>query len=100
MRNGDIKGFGALMNASHASLRDDFEVSCPELDLLAETAQTLPGVLGARMTGGGFGGCTVNIVELSALDAFREAISSKYIEAFGKECLIYTADPSDGAGEL
>ena len=100
LRNGNIKGFGALMNASHASLRDDFEVSCPELDLLAETAQTLPGVLGARMTGGGFGGCTVNIVELSALDAFREAISSKYIEAFGKECLIYTADPSDGAGEL
>lgn len=62
LKDGDLETFGALMNASHVSLRDDYEVSCHELDVLAETAWTVPGVLGSRMTGGGFGGCTVSIV--------------------------------------
>ena len=62
------------MNASHASLRDDYAVSCGELDFLAETAQGLDGVYGARMTGGGFGGCTVNLMEQDAVEAFVKSM--------------------------
>jgi galactokinase len=75
--------FGALMRASHQSLRDDFEVSCPELDLLADLASNLPGVYGSRMTGGGFGGCTVNLVRSQHADAFCDAIQNQYQKITG-----------------
>lgn len=96
---GDIAGFGKLMNASHASLKEDFEVSCEELDVLAETAQTLPGVCGARMTGGGFGGCTVNIVEEDQAEAFIRELGRIYTEKTGLTASFYTAAAGDGAHE-
>jgi galactokinase len=86
---GDPGRFGELMRASHRSLRDDFEVSCPELDLLADTAAQLPGVYGSRMTGGGFGGCTVNLVREEYADAFCETIRRRYRESTGKEPALY-----------
>jgi galactokinase len=86
---GDLNRFGVLMRASHCSLRDDFEVSCPELDLLADTAAQLPGVYGSRMTGGGFGGCTVNLVREECADAFCETIRRSYRESTGKEPTLY-----------
>ncbi len=85
----DPERFGELMRASHRSLRDDFEASCPELDFLADTAAQLPGVYGARMTGGGFGGCTVNLVGEEYADAFCETIRRRYLEAVGKEPALY-----------
>jgi galactokinase len=86
---GDLERFGELMRASHCSLRDDFEVSCPELDILADTAASLPGVYGSRMTGGGFGGCTVNLVREEYADAFCETIRHRYLESVGKEPAVY-----------
>ena len=100
LKAGDLAAFGALMNASHASLRDDYEVSCPELDLLAETAQAIPGVLGSRMTGGGFGGCTVSVVEVGAEEEFRRILSEDYRKAFGYDCTFYTVSAGDGAREI
>lgn len=100
LRNGDIKGFGDLMHDSHVSLRDDFEVSCKELDILAEEAWKLPYVLGSRMTGGGFGGCTVSIVENDHVDEFKEVISKIYKEKTGLTCEFYISDAADGAGRI
>ncbi|XP_022162633.1 galactokinase-like [Myzus persicae] len=93
LKRGDYKSFGELMNASHNSLRDDFEVSCPELDQLVELARKVPGVLGSRMTGGGFGGCTVTLVDRAAVNAVVSAISSEY-KGSPK---FYTVSPSSGA---
>ncbi len=100
LKRGDLKAFGELISASHVSLRDDFEVSCPELDLLAETAWNVPGVYGSRITGGGFGGCTVSIVKKSSEELFKSKVSEAYRDAFGIDCVFYTALPSDGAREL
>jgi galactokinase len=86
---GDLDRLGALMLASHRSLRDDFEVSCAELDLLAGLASALPGVYGSRMTGGGFGGCTVSLVQNELADAFCETMRLRYREATGFETEIY-----------
>ena len=97
---GDLKEMGRLMLASHQSLRDDYEVSCRELDLLVEAASAATGVWGARMTGGGFGGCTVNLVRRSALDQFREKVTERYVTATGLEPTIFVAEPSDGACEI
>lgn len=96
LQNGDIAAFGKLMNASHVSLRDDYEVSCPELDLLAETAWTVPGVVGSRMTGGGFGGCTVSIIKISAVSEYEEIAGEKYREAFGYDCTFIEGAAGDG----
>ena len=96
---GDIAAFGKLMNGSHASLKEDFEVSCSELDVLAETAQTLPGVYGARMIGGGFGGCTVNIVDEDQTAAFEEILGRIYTEKTGLTASFYQAAAGDGAHE-
>ena len=74
LRNNDVELFGKLMNASHESLRYDYEVSCEEIDILVDLAQAMPGVLGSRITGGGFGGCTVSIVKDEAVDGFIETI--------------------------
>jgi galactokinase len=87
---------GALMAASHASLRDDFEVSCPELDALVEIAVAQPGVIGSRMTGGGFGGCTVTLVEEPHAAAASAAIAAGYRARTGRDCTLFTTRPAAG----
>lgn len=89
LRTGGFDCFGELMNASHVSLRDLFEVSVPELDLLAAEAQATEGVLGARMTGGGFGGCTVNLVRVDAVDHLRSRLEAAYTSQFGRSPHVY-----------
>ncbi len=97
---GDMKRMGELMYEAHASYRDDFAASCPEADLLVELAATQPGVVGARLTGGGFGGCTVNLVEAAQAEAFRESIHSAYLERAGIDADIYLCQAAAGASEL
>lgn len=99
-RERDVRTAGALMTASHASLRDDYEVSCPELDELVENALTVEGVYGSRMTGGGFGGCTVNLMDRASLDEFRTVTVEGYESRFGREPDVYIFQPADGASEL
>ena len=100
LKEGDLKAFGNLMNASHESLRTDYEVSCEELDIMVEIARSLPGVLGARMTGGGFGGCTVNLVRPDRVPAFREEIARRYHKATGLTPDVYVTEPMEGAREV
>ena len=100
LKAGDMVRFGQLMNASHATLRDDYEVTCPELDFLAERAQQFPGVLGSRMTGAGFGGCTVTLIAEEQVEAFVETLGKAYEERFGLRADFYVAEIGDGAGEL
>ena len=100
LRNRDLKRVGKLMEHSHRSLRDDYEVSSPELDLLVDIAWTARGVLGARMTGGGFGGSTVNLVSRDCLDEFRETITREYTRAIRIEPAIYVSDAVGGAAEV
>ena len=97
LQSGDADRFGHLMYRSHASLRDDYQVSCKELDLLIDLASSSPGVYGARMTGGGFGGCTVNLVKANASDSFQEHISRAYREVTGIIPEIYVCEPAQGA---
>ena len=97
LRGGDLITFGALMDASHESLRSDFEVSCRELDVLVALARDVHGTFGARMTGGGFGGCTVNLVRSDRLEDFIEAVSGGYREETGRKPTVYVCRPSDGA---
>ena len=100
LKNGDLAAFGKLMNESHVSLRDDYEVSCKELDILAEEAWKLPFVIGSRMTGGGFGGCTVSIVEEASVDEFKKKIGDVYREKTGIDAEFYIADAAEGARRL
>lgn len=97
LEKGDLENFGRLMVASHESLRDDYEVSCRELDVLVELALKQPGVLGARMTGAGFGGCTVNLVLVDAAERFAEAVQKGYSKATGLNAEVYVCEASDGA---
>lgn len=97
---GRIEEFGKLMNESHRSLRDDYEVSCREVDTLVEIAWEIPGVLGSRITGGGFGGCTVSIVEQDAFNRFRDTVVSRYREKTGITAEIYAAEIGNGARRL
>ena len=97
LQSGDIECFGRLMNESHISLRDDYEVSCEELDFLAAQAWEMPFVYGARMTGGGFGGCTVNLIRRGSEKEFTEQIKEAYRNKFGIECAVYNVRPGDGA---
>lgn len=96
LREGDIGMLGELMAESHRSLRDDYQVSCPELDLMVELATKLPGVFGARMTGGGFGGCTVNLVDRAATGEFKKRIAADYHAATGRHPDIFVCDTSQG----
>ena len=96
LKAGDIETFGKLMNASHVSLRDDFEVSCEELDVLVEEAWKVPGVLGSRMTGGGFGGCTVSIVKDEAVEDFKKLVGEAYRNRVGYDCTFYVVSIGDG----
>jgi len=97
---GDLARFGQLMNASHLSLRDDYEVSCPELDAMVEAAWAQDGVLGARMTGAGFGGCTVNLVLSEATEAFQRNVARRYIQATGLVPEIYVCSAEEGVQHL
>ena len=100
LKKGDLAEFGRLMNESHVSLRDDYEVTGIELDTLAETAWEQPGVIGSRMTGAGFGGCTVSIVKNDAIDAFIENIGRKYESVIGYAADFYVVEAGDGARRL
>jgi galactokinase len=97
LQSSDADRFGHLMYRSHASLRDDYQVSCKELDLLVDLASSSPGVYGARMTGGGFGGCTVNLVKTNVSDEFKEHISQAYRAATGIIPEAYICKPAQGA---
>jgi len=96
----DMKQFGTLMAQSHASLRDDYEVSSRELDSMVEIANRQPGILGARMTGGGFGGCTINLVEASHAETFRDNVAEEYKRATGLSPEIYISTAADGANQV
>ena len=100
LSSGQLVAMGGLMAASHQSLRDDYQVSCKELDILVESAENQDGVLGARMTGGGFGGCTVNLVEQSRFELFRENISREYQARTGIVPEIFAVNASSGAEEV
>lgn len=97
LESGDPARFGSLMYASHESLRDDYEVSCHELDAMVSIARRFAGLYGARMTGGGFGGCTVNLVATERAEAFRAFVAMEYDHQFGKTPDIYDGTPSHGA---
>jgi galactokinase len=98
LRAGDLGGFGQLMRESHRSLRDLYEVSCRELDVMVEAAEGLAGYCGGRMTGGGFGGCTVNLVEADLAEAFAGMIADRYRRATGIRPDVYVCSAADGAG--
>jgi galactokinase len=98
LRAGDLHGFGKLMRESHRSLRDLYEVSCPELDIMVDVAEGLPGFYGGRMTGGGFGGSTINLVDSSATAAFVDQIAIRYRQATGIIPQIHICAAADGAG--
>ncbi len=100
LNNNDIKRFGELMNASHISLRDDYEVSCEEVDFLVETEWAVPGVIGARITGGGFGGCTVAIVENDSVENFKETVGKAYKKKYDLDAEFYVVEIGDGARRL
>jgi len=100
LKAGKLPAFGELMNQSHISLRDLYEVTGPELDAMAEGAWSAPGVLGSRMTGAGFGGCTVSLVKENAVEAFIEHTGREYKKKIGLTPLFYTADVGEGAKQL
>ena len=99
LERGDPELFGRLMQESHRSLRDDYEVSCPEVDTLVELACEQDGVYGSRVTGGGFGGCTISLVQRSQVAEFRRSLAQRYEQATGKKSDIYIFQASDGARE-
>ena len=100
LKNNDLKLFGELMNASHVSLRDDYEVSCEEIDVLVEAAWKIDGVIGSRITGGGFGGCTVSIVRDEAVDTFKEKVGAVYKLRTGMTADFYVVEIGDGPSRL
>lgn len=100
LKNGDIVGFGKLMNDSHISLRDDYEVTGFELDSLVEAAWNEEGTIGSRMTGAGFGGCTVSIVKNKNIDSFIKNVGEKYKEKTGLMASFYVANIGDGANRI
>lgn len=97
---GDVAECGRMMDLSHQSLRDDYEVSCPELDLMVELARDLPGVFGSRMMGGGFGGCTISLVDEDHAEEFSMAIARGYENAVGVAPTIIRCVPGQGAGPV
>jgi galactokinase len=100
LKQGDLKGFGDLMYETHEGLSKLYNVSCEELDLLAEQARTFKGVAGTRMMGGGFGGCTINLVEEVAVESFTTFIKEKYRQRFKNETEVYITQIEDGTKVL
>jgi galactokinase len=98
LKAADFAACGAAMNASQASMRDDFAITCPEIDFLADFAHGVEGVYGSRMTGGGFGGCTVSLVESDAVEDLSKTLIDAYRVAFGLSADVFVCSPSDGAG--
>jgi galactokinase len=98
LEQGDVATFGVLMDESHRSLRDDYEVSIRDLDILVEAARRVPGCYGSRLTGAGFGGCTVSLVESSVVEPFRREVAAAYRAATGRDTTIYVCRASDGVG--
>jgi len=97
---GDYKRFGELMTASHASLRDDYEVSCEELDAIVDASVAIPGVYGARMTGGGFGGCAIILAHVSQAERIMEIVQQTFAARFGRSCPIFATPAAAGAGPM
>jgi galactokinase len=97
LRAGDVAGFGRLLVEAHSSYRDDFEASCGECDTLVELAMELAGCYGSRLTGGGFGGCTVSLVEAEQAENFREGLWAGYLERTGIEAEVWVCEAGDGA---
>lgn len=100
LEHGDVAAFGQLMNESHASLRDDYQVSLPDIDHLVATAQRLAGCYGSRLTGAGFGGCTVSLVERSDVESFSRDLLQAYHTATGRTATMYVCRASDGVGRV
>ncbi|MCQ2347867.1 MAG: galactokinase [Paludibacteraceae bacterium] len=100
LKKGDLTTFGQLMNQSHVSLRDDYEVTGPELDAMAEAAWKIDGVIGSRMTGGGFGGCTVSLVKDEAIPTFIEQVGKEYTAKTGLQAEFYVAEIGDGVRQV
>lgn len=100
LKDNDLATFGKLMNASHVSLRDDYETSCPEVDVLVDEAWKISGVIGSRITGGGFGGCTVSIVKDEAVDSFIEKVGAAYKDKIGYAADFYVVEIGDGPVKL
>jgi len=100
LKAGDLQAFGRLMNDSHRSLRDDYEVSCAELDTLVEAALDVEGVYGSRMTGAGFGGCTVSLVASDSVEEFTRTVGEKYAQAARREATFYVCRAADGASTM
>jgi galactokinase len=99
LAKGDMQSVGELLYKSHEGLRKKYHVSCDELDLLVDTAREIDGVMGARMMGGGFGGCTINLIKSSAVEEFKKKTTHVFTEAFGKPPVFYDVNVSDGASE-
>ena len=100
LKRNDVESFGKLMNESHISLRDDYEVSCPEIDVLVEIAWATEGVIGSRITGGGFGGCTVSIVKYDAVDELKKRVEKEYPKKTGLDAEVYIVDIGDGTRRI
>lgn len=100
LKRNDFAAVGKFMTESHISLKEDYEVSCGELDLLVDLALQVPGVYGSRMTGGGFGGCIVTLVDRNSAPTLKKFITDKYLELTGNHCDCYIAKPSPGARKL
>jgi galactokinase len=100
LERGDLPTFGCLMRESHRSLRDDYQVSCDELDLMVEIAGKQPGVYGSRMTGGGFGGCTISLVDVAAVPKFQQTVAREYQRATGLSPQILISFAAEGASEV
>ena len=97
---GDLRAVGGLLREGQASLRDDFEVSVPELDALCEAADAQAGTWGSRLTGAGFGGCTLHLVAPDRVEAIAEALASAFAARFGRRPVIQQVRPGAGAGDL
>jgi galactokinase len=97
---GDLQAFGKLMLQSHRSLRDDFEVSCSELDLMVQLAEPAEGVYGTRMTGGGFGGCAIALVQSNRVEGFKRMVQEGYERSTGRKPEIYVCAAADGVGRV
>ena len=100
LRNGELAAFGRLMDDSHASLRDLYQVSTPELDALVDIAKDLPGCIGARLTGAGFGGCTINLVAEIQSERFIRGLKDGYKKSTGHEAHVYLCHASQGAHQI
>ena len=100
LKKNELGTLGQLMNQSHKSLQEDYDVSCPEVDCLVNSAQNFPDCLGARMTGAGFGGCTINLIKTTQISPFQEYLSNSYKKHFARTCQYFNFKAVNGAERL